>query len=275
MPSTQNIRNGMQVLGSDGGVIGTVDGIEAARIKLQRDGSGSHHFIPNDYVDRVDEHVHLNVTAAVARERWTSDNTARSAAAPAAAHHTDAKRNWLPLVLGGLVALALLILLLRSCDDDREDGATAIFDEGTAPAAENVNVNVSGGSAAGTMAYSAGALGQYFSGRDPVGRVYALEQVNFATGSAALDAAAQAQIADVAAALKGRQTARVSIRGFTDPAGDAAANQQLSQQRAQAVRDALVQAGAGAAQVEIAGLGETGNEATRANRRVEMTVLAR
>jgi hypothetical protein len=66
MNASRNIREHMEVVGSDGGHVGTVDHLDGpARIKLTRDDShdGMHHFIPTDWVDHVDQHVHLNKPA--------------------------------------------------------------------------------------------------------------------------------------------------------------------------------------------------------------------
>jgi hypothetical protein len=66
MNSNSNIREHMEVVGSDGAHVGTVDHLDGRdRIKLTRDDSadGKHHFIPTDWVDHVDNTVHLNVPA--------------------------------------------------------------------------------------------------------------------------------------------------------------------------------------------------------------------
>jgi outer membrane protein OmpA-like peptidoglycan-associated protein len=185
----------------------------------------------------------------------------------------DARRNrWLPWVVGG-VLLLLLLLALRSCGDDDADQAatTAAGPAGTVTG----TVSATGAAAAATP-WSSQDFATYLGGSDPLGRAFALERVTFASGSAILNADAQAQIGEVAAALKSRPTARVELRGYADPAGDAAANQALSQQRTEAVRKALTAAGAGADQVTVAeAMGETGNAAVEANRRVEIAVTAR
>ena len=52
MNASRNIREHMEVVGSDGGHVGTVDYLDGpARIKLTRDDSldGMHHFIPTDF----------------------------------------------------------------------------------------------------------------------------------------------------------------------------------------------------------------------------------
>lgn len=182
----------------------------------------------------------------------------------------ERKKNWLPWVIGALLLLGL-IFLLRSCgdDDDAAVQTTSTDDVAGAPATSMTNP-------AEPTAWNANEFGTYLGGNQPVGRAFALERVTFASGSALLNADAQAQLGEVASALKTRPTARVALRGYADPDGDAAANQALSQQRTDAVRNALIKAGAQAGQVaSSAALGETGNAAVAGNRRVELTVTAR
>jgi hypothetical protein len=63
MINTTQIREHMEVLGSDGVHVGTVDGMEGAgKIKLTKTdpiSEGTHHFLPVDWVEKVDNHVHL------------------------------------------------------------------------------------------------------------------------------------------------------------------------------------------------------------------------
>ena len=66
MKASMNIRERMEVVGSDGQHVGTVDHLDGSdRIKLTRDDSpdGRHHFIPTGWVERVDQTVHLNKPA--------------------------------------------------------------------------------------------------------------------------------------------------------------------------------------------------------------------
>lgn len=191
------------------------------------------------------------------------------------ANSGNGAKRWLPWVIGALLLLGL-ILLLRSCGDD--EAATVSEDPAATIDSSTVGGTVGNGTAGTnqTINWSAGDFGIYLSGNEPLGRSFALERVTFASGSALLNADARAQIGEVAAALKSRPTARVELRGYADPEGDAAANQALSEQRTQAVRNALTDAGAQASQVTAAtALGETGNAATSENRRVEITVTAR
>ena len=191
----------------------------------------------------------------------------------------DGRRNLLPLILGAIVLIALLFLLLRACSEasDTDYGLT------DSPPGESISTepDTEGLDAGGTTAaavptaYATGQLGRTLGGTDPLPLTYELATVNFDSGSAALDDDANDEIADVAAALKARPSARVALRGFADPEGDDAANQKLSVDRANAVRKALVAAGASDNQIEIDALGETGEGAVRQNRRVELTVTAR
>lgn len=70
----QQIREHMEVLGSDGQHVGVVDGMEGEdRIKLTKNdpkSDGLHHYIPMDWVDHVDAHVHLSKTSHEARREW-------------------------------------------------------------------------------------------------------------------------------------------------------------------------------------------------------------
>lgn len=189
----------------------------------------------------------------------------------AAAAAEGGMRRWLPWILGA-IALLILILALRSCGDD-DRAATTDTAGGTTAITP---VDGSTAMAGDTAAWNSAAFTSYLGGTEPVGRAFALDQVTFASGSSLIRNEAQGQIAEVAAALKARPTARVSLRGYADPEGEAAANQELSETRTQAVRNALIKAGAGEDQIAAASaMGETGDAASEANRRVEITVTAR
>jgi hypothetical protein len=74
MANHDHIKAHMEVLGSDGKHGGIVDNLEGAgRIKLTKNdpkAGGKHHFIPLDWVDRVNTHVHLNRTSRDAIAQW-------------------------------------------------------------------------------------------------------------------------------------------------------------------------------------------------------------
>jgi hypothetical protein len=73
MRDTLNIREHMPVIAADGMRIGTVDHMEGLDlIKLTKTDSddGRHHFIPTDWVDHIDEQIHLNLPSSEARRLW-------------------------------------------------------------------------------------------------------------------------------------------------------------------------------------------------------------
>jgi hypothetical protein len=79
MTSTKDIREHMDVVGSCGNKLGSVDHVENNSIKLTKGSSpdGPHHFIPLDWVQTVDNQVHLNKDCDAAKREWrTSPTTA-------------------------------------------------------------------------------------------------------------------------------------------------------------------------------------------------------
>jgi len=69
----REIREQMEVIGADGSRVGTVDAVEANRIKLTRKDSadGRHHFIPTSLIASVERNrVRLRQTAAEIRGSW-------------------------------------------------------------------------------------------------------------------------------------------------------------------------------------------------------------
>jgi hypothetical protein len=69
-----NIREHMKVMGSDRQPVGTVDHVEGERIKLAKNdplAGGQHHYIPADWVERVEgEAVYLRQNARDAQKQW-------------------------------------------------------------------------------------------------------------------------------------------------------------------------------------------------------------
>ena len=73
MIQATQIREHMEVVGSDGGHVGKVDKVMGTEIELAKFDLGSgfkHHMIPVTWVDHVDKHVHLNVTKEQAKTQW-------------------------------------------------------------------------------------------------------------------------------------------------------------------------------------------------------------
>ncbi|BDG10183.1 OmpA family protein [Anaeromyxobacter paludicola] len=104
-------------------------------------------------------------------------------------------------------------------------------------------------------------------------------EILFDTGSAILKPAAIAQLEKVGDILAKYSDDRVQVVGHTDNTGKASTNEQLSERRAQAVKEVLVGRGVQPAQITALGRGQTqpiadnGSAAGRAkNRRVELHI---
>jgi len=111
------------------------------------------------------------------------------------------------------------------------------------------------------------------------GLVLTLGDVLFASGQASLQPGAVTTIDRLAQFMGDYPERSVRIEGHTDSAGSAETNQQLSERRANAVRDALVARGIEAARIETVGYGEERPVADndvpggrQQNRRIEIVV---
>jgi hypothetical protein len=74
MIQSSQIREHMEVVGSDGGHVGRVDQVTADEIELARMDLGAgfkHHMIPLSWVDHLDgDQVCLNMTKDAAKRAW-------------------------------------------------------------------------------------------------------------------------------------------------------------------------------------------------------------
>ena len=73
---TSQIKDHMEVVGSDGGHVGIVDHLQDGKIKLTHDDSqahGQHHFLPLTAVATITEFVTLTMTRAEAESQWTPE----------------------------------------------------------------------------------------------------------------------------------------------------------------------------------------------------------
>lgn len=107
-----------------------------------------------------------------------------------------------------------------------------------------------------------------------------LNNIFFASGSATLLSTSDNEISILYNLLKSQPSIKIEIIGHTDDIGDDNDNQVLSEQRAQAVKDAIVTKGITEARIQVAGKGESEpiasneDEAGRAaNRRTEFIIL--
>lgn len=105
--------------------------------------------------------------------------------------------------------------------------------------------------------------------------------VNFDTGLATLTRSSEGILDLAATAIKNsNQEVKVEIGGHTDSQGNAATNQQLSEQRAEAVRSALVKRGVPEARLVARGFGSnqpmgdnSTEEGRKANRRIQYAAM--
>ncbi len=107
-----------------------------------------------------------------------------------------------------------------------------------------------------------------------------LDGVNFHTGSADLTEEAKGILDGVAASLSGLNSLKLEVGGHTDSSGAAELNRQLSQARAESVRDYLIDKGVAADILSAVGYGpdkpvadNTSAEGRSLNRRVELNRL--
>ncbi len=74
MAKAQDIKEHMEVIGSDGQHVGVVDHLEGQdKIKLTKTdvkAGGEHHLIPVSWVDHVDAHVHLSKSSQDVVKQW-------------------------------------------------------------------------------------------------------------------------------------------------------------------------------------------------------------
>lgn len=103
-----------------------------------------------------------------------------------------------------------------------------------------------------------------------------IQPIPFRTGSAELGDGAATILDQVAAALTQYASVKVAVEGHTDNTGNAAANQRLSQQRAEAAMAYLASKGIAAARMTAIGYGDTrpiGDNATDEGRAMNRRVV--
>ena len=70
------IKEHMEVVGTDSKHVGIVDHLDRDRVKLTHHDSqadGKHHFLPLSAIMSIGEFVTLNMTAAEAESQWTAE----------------------------------------------------------------------------------------------------------------------------------------------------------------------------------------------------------
>lgn len=141
-------------------------------------------------------------------------------------------------------------------------------------------VPVPEGISEGTVAYE---MHEYLAGggNDGVKR-WVVEELTFAPASALLSGRSIPMLDGLAAVMKAHPEARLMVEGHTDDSGPPAGNVQLSKERADAVKSALVGRGVDADRVETVGVGPDRPIASNdtpvgraMNRRTEVALIPR
>lgn len=143
--TNEQIVEGMEVIGSDGGMVGRVKGLHHDHLHIEPTipTEGGDNIVPRSWVARVDSHVHLNRDAALVRDTWGEGHAmpiGRTSAAGAAAGsdaggafrheqaHSKPGGSWIVWALGALLLLIVVILGIRgfgyaASDTSREQPA--------------------------------------------------------------------------------------------------------------------------------------------------------
>lgn len=298
----------MEVLTSDGVVVGRVGSIVGDQIALTQSGqqASGHNRVPLHLVGRVDSDVHLTATSAglasalagagagAGAAHAGSATPARPASPttpadeplegplppvrnPAVGNARPRGNYYLPWVLGALLLLLLLFGLLRGCDPADE----RVEDRPVVPQSteERREETATGRYASGTIAYE---LDRFLASDEPPPRTLSFEKLNFDTGSAAVRPEDVVDLDQIAQVMNTHPRSRIAIIGYTDARGSGRANARLGEERAEAIAEGLVTRGIAADRLEARSGGErepTANnrsaEGQAENRRTELIVLSR
>ena len=72
MIAANEIKPDSPVVCSNNGQFAVVDHVEGQDIKLKKDESGQHHYIPLSWVTKVDNAVHVDRPGARAKREWST-----------------------------------------------------------------------------------------------------------------------------------------------------------------------------------------------------------
>lgn len=188
--------------------------------------------------------------------------------------------NWLPWLIGALVALGIL-WGLKNCKKEGTgvaDSTTALVDSTINEAADLTD------SLSAKVETGLEKLGAFFKKKLPNGfeltipelgiennlitfiednskpvdktTWFNFDRINFETGSAKLSSESLEQIKNLAEILKAYPSVNLKVGGYTDNTGDPNANLKLSQDRAKAVKLAIENEGVGENRLEAEGYGQ-------------------
>lgn len=198
---------------------------------------------------------------------------------------------WWRWLLLGLALLALLFFLLRGCRDKSPAGnagesavsatdTLATDTDGNAPDVR-VGVDLPGGRQLSVVEHSfTDSLARYLAtkgGQTP--RVFTFDNLTFETDSARITAQARPHVDELIQIMQAYPSLQIRIEGNTDSTGDDALNDPLSGERAEVVKQALIQGGITASRVTTRERGDTKPVASnqtsagrQMNRRIDVVI---
>ncbi|HXB93685.1 MAG TPA: OmpA family protein [Puia sp.] len=204
------------------------------------------------------------------------------------------RRNWFWPILIGIVLLLLLIYLVRGCGKTGTAGNalndTVSAGNQTSGTPESIKVKLPDGTV--LDAFKGGIedkLIAYLNSTFPEDSVsndrwFDFDDLNFKTGSAEITNESMRQVRNIDAILKAYPKVSLKIGGYTDKTGNEDQNLKLSQDRAEAVLNALKQGGVADGQlVGAEGYGskfarapaDAPDEQRRADRRISVSVRSK
>jgi outer membrane protein OmpA-like peptidoglycan-associated protein len=184
---------------------------------------------------------------------------------------------WWPLLLIALALLGLLWLFRNIGGRAREAGRQAVATTETALS----NIHLPGGT---SISVPTGSINDNLAkfladGSQTVPHTFIFDHLNFQTASTQLTADSEATVTGLSQILKAYPNVHVQLSGYTDNTGASEANQRLSLDRANTVRDMLVSSGIAPDRIVTNGYGEdrpiapnNTDEGRARNRRTELTV---
>ncbi|MFD2935066.1 OmpA family protein [Spirosoma flavum] len=198
---------------------------------------------------------------------------------------------WWRWLLLALALLALLFFLLRGCKDEKttqtvDSSAVTATDtlasdlDGNGPDVR-VGVDLPGGRKLSVVEHSFNdSLARYLANKNSqTPKVFTFDNLTFETDSARITAQARPHVADLIQIMQAYPSLAIRIEGNTDSTGDDAINDPLSAERAEMVKQVLIQGGIAASRVTTRELGDTKPVASnqteagrQKNRRIDVVI---
>ena len=189
----------------------------------------------------------------------------------------EKKTNWLAWLALLLGLLALLFFLTRSCSHrDTTVATTATVTNTTAPVGPAAPVVAAKSSTVSQQ------VGTYLAGTDPAPHTFTFDNLNFDTNKSDIKPEYADELSNLAAIMQKYPNAKARIAGYADARGSDPANKKLGEDRANAVKAALVAKGVAANRLETASGGASDpvapNDTAQGqaeNRRTEFVITSR